>query len=160
MGPDLKLSQTWTSVAGPASASLALRPDQLIKVQKGKDAEALKAMRLNGADDLAFSYKGDLYIASGREMKEIAKLNLHDRKHAINGEPVTIVKKDDEINRPVEGGRQTFSAMIGPGSIEVPFAAIGAVVGSLYGAVKSILPNKEKALAAFGEPVTDGPFAE
>lgn len=159
MSNPLQLSQTWTSVYGGASATFALQPDQVIKVRKGQEAEALKATRFNGADDLAFSYQGDLYIASGRELKDLRRVRKDQRAHAVNGQPVQIVRRDDEITRPLEGGSQTWSNMLGPGSIEVPFAAVGAALGTLYGAVKSVLPNKQQALTGFGEPVKDGPFA-
>lgn len=134
-----------------------VQPSQLIKVRPGMEAEALKAMRFNGSDELAFKHQDDLYIASARDI-DFGKLNK-SRETILNGQPVQIVRLDDEVTSAKEGLKDTFNRMLGPGSIEVPFAAVGALVGSLYGAVKATLSSKAEQLAQFGEHVTDGPFA-
>ena len=136
-----------------------IQPSQLIKVRPGMEAEALKATRFNGADEVAFKHQGDLYIASARDI-DFGWLKKKDRETVLNGQPVQIVRLDDEVTSAKEGLKDTFGRMmIGPGSIEVPFAAVGALVGSFYGAVKAALSSKAEQLAQFGEHVTDGPFA-
>lgn len=157
MGTPMQIEQKYTSFQD-VFRKRVVQPDQVIKVHRGKEDEALKATQFNGADEVAFKYQGDLYIASGKDL-DLFKLGHRKRESKINGQPVQMVRVDDEITSAKEGMKETFNRMVGPGSIEVPFAAIGALVGGAYGALKAVAAPKADKLGTFGQPVKDGPFA-
>lgn len=158
MGTPMQIEQKYAS-RQDVFRKRVVQPDHVIRVHRGKEDEALKATRFNGGDELAYQYQGDMYIASGKDL-DLFKLGHRNRETRINGQSVEVLRVDDEITSAKEGLKETFKRMVGPGSIEVPFAAIGALLGGAYGAVKAVAAPKSDQLGQFGQPVKDGPFAQ